>query len=228
VITPSDIGILSLLSTLATLSSQITSLTSQITLERFKMLQANSAKQLSLVKSHLIRRKQLESVLEKRINSKDRIGEVLYAIEKAVGDEEIMKALELGTSTLRLLISSPTLSLDHIEETTTALEDALADSKEINEAINEGVLDKGAEEAVEAELKELIRAEREEEEEKLAKQSEEKEKEKEIEKLMEKLNIDQAPITTLPSSTTSVVERSGVAQVDEAVENLRKVLVTDH
>jgi charged multivesicular body protein 7 len=191
------------------------------------MLQANSAKQLSLVKSHLIRRKQLESVLEKRISSKDRIGEVLYAIEKAVGDEEIMKALELGTSTLRLLISSPTLSLDHIEETTTALEDALADSKEINEAINEGALDKGAEEAVEAELEELIRAEREEEEEKLAKQSEEKEKE--IEKLMEKLNIDQAPITTLPSSTTSEVEQSGVAQVDEAVENLtEKVLVTDH
>lgn len=185
------------------------------------MLEANSLKQLSLVKSHLIRRKQLESVLERRIGSKDRIGEVLWAIEKAVGNEEIMQALELGTNTLRVLISSPTLSLDHIEETTAALVDALADSKEINAAITEGVLDREAEEEVDAELNELVRVEKDE-----RAKNEAKEKEREVERLMEKLKIDQAPMTPLPSSVSEVVERDLIAEKDSGGQV--GLLVMDH
>lgn len=68
-----------------------------------------------------------------------------------------MSALSLGTKTLRTLISSPNLSLDHIEETTTALSDALADANDINEAVTSaGQLDSAAEGEVEDELKALI------------------------------------------------------------------------
>lgn len=77
---------------------------------------------------------------------------------------QTMQALDLGTKTLRTLISSPSLSLDHIEETTSALSDALADANEINEAVSQvGQLDSTMESEVEDELKELVEtAEREE------------------------------------------------------------------
>jgi biopolymer transport protein ExbB/TolQ len=48
-----------------------------------------------------------------------------------------MAALILGSKTLRTLISSPTLSLSHIEETSAALSDALDDANEINQAISD-------------------------------------------------------------------------------------------
>lgn len=79
-----------------------------------------------------------------------------------------MKALELGTSTLRTLISSPLLSLDHIDETTLALSDALADAEEINTAVSApgvGLL-AAQDDEIEAELREMVEsAEREEREE---------------------------------------------------------------
>lgn len=47
-----------------------------------------------------------------------------------------MTAITSATSTLRILISSPTLSLDNIDETTLALSSALADAEEINLAVS--------------------------------------------------------------------------------------------
>lgn len=73
---------------------------------------------------------------------------------------QTMAALSLGTSTLRTLISSPTLSLDHIEATTTALADALADADDINQAVDAGnvALPSDQEDDAERELKEMVEA----------------------------------------------------------------------
>lgn len=80
---------------------------------------------------------------------------------------QTMAALTLGTKTLRTLISSPTLSLDHVEATTSALSDALADADDISRAVDAvggEALDADMEEEVEGELKELIEADKREEE----------------------------------------------------------------
>ena len=71
-----------------------------------------------------------------------------------------MAALSLGTSTLRTLISSPTLSLKHIEATTTAFSDTLADADDINQAIDMGgvALPSGQEVDAELELREMVEA----------------------------------------------------------------------
>ncbi|KAK4058705.1 hypothetical protein OIO90_000149 [Microbotryomycetes sp. JL221] len=156
-VTESDRGILTLKTTLHSLENHISSIESRIESEQSQVVSYNNKKQMNMAKHHLIARKRLEALLAQRVASKDKINEVLMGIEKAVGDEQTMQALELGTETLRTLISSPHLSLDHIEETTSALSDALADAGEINEAVSQvGQLDSTMEDEVNAELKELV------------------------------------------------------------------------
>lgn len=118
-------------------------------------------------------------LLTDRVGSRDKVSEILMGIECAVGSEEVrlrvrkcqegaidglvpqtMAALSLGTATLRTLISSPTLSLDHIGATTTALADALADADDINQAVDAGgvALPSDQEDDVERELREMVQA----------------------------------------------------------------------
>lgn len=92
-VTQSDQGILSLLATLSALTEQIAKLETQISEQQLQMVAYNAKKQLTLVKSHLIRRKQLQIILDKRITARDKLGEVLFSIEKAVGDEEVSRSM---------------------------------------------------------------------------------------------------------------------------------------
>lgn len=157
---------------------------------------------MNLVKSHLVSRKRLEVLLAERVGARDKLGEVLLGIERASGDEEVrslsslpepgltilaqtMAALTLGTKTLRTLISSPTLSLSHIDETTSAMSDALADAEDINTAIKEGgvALPSEQEEEVEVELAEMLKEiERGEREERERKESEVRREREEVER----------------------------------------------
>ncbi|KAM0792526.1 hypothetical protein ACM66B_005195 [Microbotryomycetes sp. NB124-2] len=156
-ITESDRGILTLKSSLESLEAHVAAIEARITKEQEQAVAYHAKKQINMAKHHLVARKRLESLLAQRVASKDKISEVLTGIEKAVGDEQTMQALELGTKTLRSLIASPHLSLEHIEETTDALSDALADANEINEAVSQvGQLDNSLEDEVDAELKRLI------------------------------------------------------------------------
>lgn len=139
-------------------------------------------------------------LLAQRVASRDKLNEVLHGIEKAVGDEEVryptdplpatptdlspsqtMSALSLGTSTLRAILASPNLSLDQIEETTSALADTLADANDINEAVSAaGQLDSDLEGEVEDELKSLVESvEKEEQAEKERERVEKEQKERE-------------------------------------------------
>ncbi|GAA5829656.1 hypothetical protein JCM11251_000237 [Rhodosporidiobolus azoricus] len=166
-ITPSDRSTLSLLSTLSSLSSYISSLESRISTEQslIQKYAVGEAKNVPLAKSHLRARKRLEKLLEERVGARDKVQEVVWAIERAAGDEETLTALSLGTSTLRQILSSPTLQLSNIEATTSALDSALVDAQEINgvvDSVNAPLLGE-VEGEVEEELEALIKEERERE-----------------------------------------------------------------
>lgn len=88
-ITESDRGILTLTATLSSLETYIASIEARIAAEQAQAVSYNAKKQLTLVKSHIIARKRLESLLEQRVASKDKLSEVLHGIEKATGDEEV-------------------------------------------------------------------------------------------------------------------------------------------
>lgn len=88
-ITDSDIGILTLLTTLANLSEYISSIELRIAEQQSKALQFLAKKQMTLVQSHLRSRKRLEGLLGERIASSDKLSEVLGGIERAQGDEEV-------------------------------------------------------------------------------------------------------------------------------------------
>ncbi|KAM0754088.1 hypothetical protein T439DRAFT_322973 [Meredithblackwellia eburnea MCA 4105] len=175
-ISEADHGILALRTSLTNVDRYITSIESRISDEQAQAVKYNAKKQSALVKSHLVNRKRLELLLSDRAASRDKLGEVLMGIEKAVGSEETIQALSLGTTTLRALIASPSLSLENIEATTSALSDALADVEDINQTVNAvGTLASSDEEDVENELKELVKAA--EVEEKSKNELEKKEKE---------------------------------------------------
>ncbi|BGO97909.1 hypothetical protein NBRC10513v2_001906 [Rhodotorula toruloides] len=191
-ITEADRSTLTLLTTLATLSASITSLESRIASEQAQFAKYASEKRMELAKAHLISRKRAEKLLEERAGQRTKVQEVVWAIERAIGDEETMSALSLGTSTLRTILSSPTLQLDNIESTTSLLDETLISAQEVNEAVDSvsAPLAREVEDEVDAELRELVEAEKRKERE------EEERKEKErveaaAKKLEEATNIPQ-------------------------------------
>lgn len=88
-INESDRGILALTATLSSLESYIATIESRIAAEQALAVSYNAKKQISMTKSHLIARKRLETLLDQRLASKDKLSEVLHGIEKATGDEEV-------------------------------------------------------------------------------------------------------------------------------------------
>ncbi|EGU12344.1 hypothetical protein RTG_01366 [Rhodotorula toruloides ATCC 204091] len=159
-ITEADRSTLTLLTTLATLSASITSLESRIASEQAQFAKYASEKRMELAKAHLISRKRAEKLLEERAGQRTKVQEVVWAIERAIGDEETMSALSLGTSTLRTILSSPTLQLDNIESTTSLLDETLISAQEVNEAVDSvsAPLAREVEDEVDAELRELAAA----------------------------------------------------------------------
>lgn len=95
-----------------------------------------------------------------------------------------MSALSLGTSTLRTILSSPTLQLDNIESTTSLLDETLISAQTVNEAVDSvsAPLAREVEDEVDAELRELVEAEKRKE----GEEEERKEKER-VEEAAKKL-----------------------------------------
>ncbi|BGP23014.1 hypothetical protein JCM10295v2_001907 [Rhodotorula toruloides] len=179
-INDADRSTLTLLATLATLSASLTSLESRIASEQAQFAKYASEKRMELAKAHLIGRKRAEKLLEERAGQRTKVQEVVWAIERAIGDEETLSALSLGTSTLRSILSSPTLQLDNIESTTSLLDETLISAQEVNEAVDSvsAPLAREIKDEVDAELRELVEAE--------------KRKEREEEEAKEKKRVDEA------------------------------------
>ncbi|GAA6001217.1 hypothetical protein JCM10207_007469 [Rhodosporidiobolus poonsookiae] len=210
-ITPTDRSILSLQSTLVSLSSYISSLEARIAGEQAQVVKyaSGEAKNVALAKSHLVARKRLEKLLEERVGARGKVQEVMLGIERAVGDEETLSALTLGTSVLRAVLSSPTLQLSNISATTSALDDALISAQEVSEAVNCIVPVSGEmDDEVEEELRGLQEEERREKE---------REREREVER---KLGEGKAPVQEVGAKDKEKGEEKEKEKVVDKAEKL--------
>jgi charged multivesicular body protein 7 len=97
-----------------------------------------SLSQKSIALSHLKSKKNLEEILLKRISAGHQLSTVLRGIDQAKSDIEIMAAYETSTSTLKTILSDPSLDLDHVEKTTEALAEVMANQEEVDSAIRLG------------------------------------------------------------------------------------------
>ncbi|CAD6900317.1 unnamed protein product [Tilletia controversa] len=95
-------------------------------------------KQLAQAKTYLTSKKALEELLKRRLGALETMSSVLLKLEQASGDIEIMQAYNTSTSTLKALLSHPSLQLDKVEDTMAALSDALADQAEVDGVIRAG------------------------------------------------------------------------------------------
>ncbi|GAA5943387.1 hypothetical protein JCM3775_005917 [Rhodotorula graminis] len=163
-ITDADRSTLTLSASLASLSHSIDALSTLIATERDKAVElVRDKKPVALVKAHLANRRRADKLLEERVGQRAKVEEVVWAIERAKGDEETLSALSLGATTLRAVLSSPTLQLSNISATTSALDDALISAAEVTEAVDAvsaGQLGAEGEDEVDEELREMQEAER--------------------------------------------------------------------
>ena len=94
--------------------------------------------QKDLALSHLRSKKGLTDLLSKRTLAFENLQAVLLKIEAAESDVAILSAYQSATSSLRSLLAHPSLQKEHVENTMDAMQDALADQKEIEDVIKIG------------------------------------------------------------------------------------------
>ncbi|GAA5992535.1 hypothetical protein JCM10908_000868 [Rhodotorula pacifica] len=201
-ITSADRSTLSLLASVASLSASISSLEGRITAARGKAASYAAQKRVELAKAALIEKKRDEKLLEERVGQRLKVQEVVSAIERAVGDEETMSALTLGTSTLRTVLASPTLQLENISELTSTLDEQLVAAQEVSDAVD----------AVSAPEKKALDDEVEEEWERLVKEEEEREEKQRVEEAEKKLETAGAtPVTPEKSEQQETAQAAAAA-----------------
>ncbi|WVF69478.1 hypothetical protein IAT40_004255 [Kwoniella sp. CBS 6097] len=137
-ISEADRGVISVLGAQRRVEKQMLGIEAQITQSHEKAKKHLASGQKNIALSYLRSEKQLEDLLAKRVASSEQLGAVIRSIDQAKGDVEIMAAYEASTSTLRSVLSDPSLSPDRIAETTDALADAMADQEEIDQAVRVG------------------------------------------------------------------------------------------
>lgn len=93
----------------------------------------NNQKELAL--SHLRSKKGLQGLLSKRTLAFENLQAVLLKIEAADSDVAILSAYQSATSSLKSLLAHPSLQKEQVENTTDAMQDALADQREIEGVI---------------------------------------------------------------------------------------------
>lgn len=161
--------------------------------------------QENLALSHLRSKKALEEVLSKRTLAYENIHSVLLEIESAETDMAVLSAYSSATASLKSLLSHPSLQRDNVENTMEALQDALADQKEIEEIITEGGTAAAGQDLVEDEIQEELKA-----------MEEEARKEKEKDEAVRKVREEQAKeaVSAKEAATASTVgEKSSLPNV---------------
>ncbi|KLO08957.1 Snf7-domain-containing protein [Schizopora paradoxa] len=88
--------------------------------------------------THLRSKKGLEESLRKRLQMLGTLQDTLRNIEQAADNLEMMKHYESSTSTLKAILSHPSLQRDKVDETLEGLAAVTADHREIDEAIQLG------------------------------------------------------------------------------------------
>ncbi|KAF5373095.1 hypothetical protein D9758_001492 [Tetrapyrgos nigripes] len=162
-ITAVDRGILELKSAVEGLHAQIDGIQQKIDHCTSKASEALRQKRKNFAMSFLKSRKQLEELLGKRLGALENLESTLICVEAATGDIETLKSYDTSATTLRAILSHPSLQRDSIEKTMEAMAEANADAKEIDEAVRiggdiaVGVEDNMDDTEIEAELSALIK-----------------------------------------------------------------------
>ncbi|THU96334.1 Snf7-domain-containing protein [Dendrothele bispora CBS 962.96] len=198
-ITAVDRGILELKTAVEGLHTQVDGIHKRIEQRTSEASEALRQKRKGLAMSYLRSRKQLEDLLTKRLGALDNLEGTLIRVEAAAGDVEILKSYSTSTTTLRAILSHPSLQRDSIEKTMEAMAEATADAKEIDQAMRIGgdvalgVDDVVDDTEIEAELAGLIR-----DAEQHAKGQQEEKELKDLRTRMEELNAPSNMETSQP------------------------------
>lgn len=237
-VTQVDQGVLELKLAVNRMHLQIEDIQSQIEDRTAKIAEQLKRKRKEMAISCLRSRKQLEELLKKRLQSLETIQGTLLQVESAAGNIEIMRAYETSATTLRGILSHPSLQRGKIEATMAALEEATADHAEIDEAIRlggEGVAASTGisidEDEIEREIQRMIEEKEREEAEARERQQLEyvqrrrEQKEKERKQAREEQQLteehrqeDQEPISALAENSHHTQEQRLTAQTDKAAD----------
>ncbi|KAG9041785.1 hypothetical protein FS837_011744 [Tulasnella sp. UAMH 9824] len=128
-ITEVDFGVLEMKTTLQKLVDQISEI------EHWGASAARTQEHCAYVPSV---EEQLEELLAKRLNTQETLQTVLYKIESAATEVEIMKGYDTSARTLRAVLPNPLLQKESIDATMERMADVLGDHKEIEDAISLG------------------------------------------------------------------------------------------
>ncbi|KAK6903398.1 hypothetical protein I203_106901 [Kwoniella mangroviensis CBS 8507] len=219
-ITDADRGVISVINAQRKVEKQILGIEEQITQSQEKAKKQLAKGQKNAALSYLRSKKQLEDLLAKRIASSEQLGAVIRSIDQAKGDVEIMAAYETSTSTLRSVLSDPSLSPDRISATTDALAEAMADQEEIDQAVRiGGELAMGGkrvevdENELAAELEDLVQ------EEKVAQAAAKEQQKKQVEKERQEKTDETAGRQSIPVNEKPTVLLPAQGQVAKSQQN---------
>ncbi|KAF9075124.1 Snf7-domain-containing protein [Rhodocollybia butyracea] len=206
-ITAVDRGILELKTAVANLHSQIEGIHRKMDLCTEKAGEALKHKRKSIALGYLRSKKQLDELLSKRMGALGNLEGTLIQVEGAAGDIEILKSYKASTTTLRSILSHPSLQRDSIDQTMEAMAEANADAREIDDAVRiGGDIAVGVSDIDDDEL-----------EEELKKLTVESEREKEDMESSTEARLDGIPET--PSHTVLYITQSGPDSNREAIQS---------
>ncbi|KAK5165109.1 uncharacterized protein LTR77_009206 [Saxophila tyrrhenica] len=161
-ITDEDVSIANLRALIASLETQTTQLTAQISTLDQKAREAVTSKQPAMAKSALRSKKLTQTKLDTRTATLSQMEEIYAKIEQAADQVELVRVMEASSSTLKSL-NKQTGGVEKVQDVADGLREEMTTVEEIGGAINEvsaGTVDEGE---VEDELEAMERGEKEKE-----------------------------------------------------------------
>ncbi|KAI9101761.1 Snf7-domain-containing protein [Phlyctochytrium arcticum] len=137
-VTSSDKGIIRMRTTQKTLHLQVDDLEAKIVELTKSAQRCLQNKQRERALYYLRQKKFISSIISKRIGSIETLDNILGKIQSAETEAEVLNAYQAGTDSLKTLIKTSGLTVDVVESTMDALEEALADQTEIENAMEYG------------------------------------------------------------------------------------------
>ncbi|KAJ3259971.1 hypothetical protein HK103_001481 [Boothiomyces macroporosus] len=149
-ITDTDADIVKLQKTVKSIRNQITEIEEQIGKLELDIKTLLKEKKRQKAVYSLKKKKTLEAVLERRLNSLSTVENIIDKINEKTTELEILEAYSAGTVVLKEFLKK----MDKAQDTVDELQDVLADHKEIEDVMNITTFDD-----VEEELEELLKQE---------------------------------------------------------------------
>lgn len=133
----------------------------------------------------------------------ENLSAVMLKIEAAESDAAILQAYQSATTSLKSLLAHPSMQRDNVENTMEALQDVLADQKEIEDVVTEGGRTISGTDLVEDEIQAELDA--------MQKEAEEEQRKKQDQARLEKEHATKSP-TTEAQKETGIADGQGHGQ----------------